>query len=212
MNVRALILAAIGAGVAISAGAIAYYLIPEPDSAQFDPLALDFDYSMNSQLKDALSEVRVSMSSPLKVSKAPAIQKYCTFFDDPRKQGQVEYCTSTELLDEDGRFLGNVHMVGTPENPKLVITILEASFDETGRVAAVFDTVIDSTVCGCWEEQSPGGFSSAPDWVDALKEFHRQAVSQTTTRSSVLTLDGLKLQTEVTSTEGALVWKLFVAR
>jgi len=212
MSVRALILAAIGAGAAVSAGVVAYSLIPEPDSAQFDPLALDFDYAMNSQLKDALSGVRVSMSSPLKVSQASAIQKYCTFFDDPRKQGQVEYCTSTELLDENGRFLGNVHMVGTPENPKLVITILEASFGEAGRVAAVFDTVIDNTVCDCWEEHSPGGFHSASDWVAALKEFHRQAVHQTTTKSSVLTLDGLKLQTEVTSVEGALVWKLFVAR
>jgi len=212
MNVRALILAAIGAGVAISAGVIAYSLIPGPDSAQFDPPALDFDYSMNFQLKDALSDVGVSMSSPLKVSKAFAIQKYCTFFDDPQKQGQVEYCTSTELLDEDGHFLGNVHMVGTPENPKLVITILEASFGEVDRVATVFDTVIDNTVCGCWEEQSPGGFAATSDWVEALKEFHQQAVSQTTTRSSVLTLGDLNLQAEVTSIEGALVWKLFVAK
>ena len=207
MNIRTLIFVAIGIGIAISAGVIAYSLILEPEESNFAPQTLDFDYSMNSQLKEALSEQNVSLSSPIK-----AIQKYCTFFDDPEKQSQIEYCTSTELRDSEGRFLGNVHMVGTPDNPKLVIAILEATFAQADQVSEIFDIVIDNTVCECWEEKKPDNFSSTSEWITALKEFHQQAVSQTTTKSSVLTLDGLKIQSEITSIEGTYVWKLFVAR
>ncbi len=207
MDVRALIAAA-GAGVAIFIGVAALSLTSGP-GVEFDPL--DFDYSMNSQISEALAGHDISMSSPVRASQAFAVQKYCTFFDDPKKQSQVQYCTSTELLDENGHFLGNVHMVGTPENPKLVITILEASFEEISRVSTAFDVVIDNTVCECWEDLSPGGFPSVHDWTAALGDFHRQATFQNTTKSAVLTLDGLKIQSEVTSIEGAYVWKLFVA-
>ncbi len=210
MSTRALTLAAMGIGAAISAAAVALYLASAPGGG-FDPPALDFDYSMNSQISDTLAGRDVSMSSPITASQAFDVQRYCTFFDDPEKQSQIRYCTSTELLDGNGHFLGNVHMVGTPESPKLVIAILEASLDEAGTVSAVFDAVIDNTVCECWENLSPGGFPSVSGWVDAMGDFHRQATSETTTKSAVLVLDDLKVQSEITSIEGAYVWKLFVA-
>ncbi len=207
MNARLLIFLVIVAGIAILAGAFAYL----SDSSKPDFPILDFSYSMNDQLKDALADDGVMVSSPLRLSKASAIQKYCTFFDDPVKQSQIEYCTSTELSNEQGHFLGNVHMVGTPENPRLVMVVLEASLDDVDEVAAIFDVVIDNTVCECWEAESPGGLSSVHAWVVALGDFHQQATHQTTTKSSVLTLNGLNLQIEATAIEGAHVWKLFIA-
>ena len=222
MNVRTAVIVAVLAGAAaVAAAAVAYAPPPGPESGgsgdtppPADPLALDFDYAMNSRLSDALAAEDISMSSPVRLGGAQDIRRYCTFFDDPQKQALIEYCTSTELRDGEERFLGNVHMVGTAENPRMVIAILEASFEGTGGVHAVFNAVINNTVCRCWEDLAPGGFSSASAWIDALKEFHRQASPppQTTTKSAVLTLDGLKVQSEVTSIEGAHVWKLFVAR
>lgn len=210
MNAQRLIVASVVAAAAVSAVAVAASLAPAPDAAR-DFAVLDFDYSMNSRLSGALVADGVLMSPPVKASKAFAVQKYCTFFADPQKQSQIQYCTSTELLDADGRFLGNIHMAGTPENPRLVITMLEAGPDDTGMVSAVFDTVIDNTVCECWEDASPGGFSTVSEWVAAMADFHRQASEQVTAKSDILTIHGVRVQSELTPIEGAHVWKLFVA-
>jgi len=195
---------------AISAAAVAASLSPGPDTARGFAV-LGFDYSMNARLSGALAADGVLMSPPVKASKAFTIQKYCTFFDDPQKQSQIQYCTSTELQDAGGRFLGNIHMVGTPENPRLVITMLEARPGETDTVSAVFDTVIDNTVCECWEDAAPDGFSTVSEWVAAMADFHRQASEQVTAKSDVLTMHGVRIQSELTPIEGAHVWKLFVA-
>jgi hypothetical protein len=32
--------------------------------------------------------------------------------------------------------------------------------------------MIESTVCECWEDESPGGFESVSDWIDAANSHH----------------------------------------
>ena len=60
----------------------------------------------NLVLKQKLSEQGISMSSPIRLQTPDDIQKYCSFFADNEKQKLVEYCTSTELKDKNGDFLG----------------------------------------------------------------------------------------------------------
>lgn len=207
MNTRNLILII----AAIISAAVIAFLSLSPTQT-IDPLTLDFDYSINAQIASGLSEKEISMSSPIKIITPTAIEKYCTFFDDPIKQSQVQYCSSTELLDQNDDFLGNIHMIGTPDLPKFVLVILEIPFGETKNVAAVFDTVIDITVCECWESKAPGGFLSVSLWVDGLNEFQRGADTGITTKSSVISLDGKKIQMELGLVDEGKLWKLFVAK
>ena len=64
----------------------------------------------NSLLKESLGKNQIKMSSPIKLAKPDTISKYCTLFSSPEKQKLVQYCTSTELKDANGAFLGNIHM------------------------------------------------------------------------------------------------------
>lgn len=188
-----------------------------------DPLALDFDYSINSDIAARLSEDGIAMSSPIEILEPSAIERYCTFFADAQRQAQVEHCTSTEILDARGAFLGNIHMIGTAQLPKLVIVVLEVSSGGGGdgdgvtrdAVVQIFDAVIDTAVCRCWEQQAPGGFSDVSAWADGLGAFHRDAPPGITTKSSVIALDGKKIQAELTGSSGGggkEIWKLFVAK
>ena len=210
MNVRNLIFIS----VAISALVVALLLIPDNTTylSNFEPPTLDFDYSINADIAAALSGKDISMSSAIKISKPSGIEKYCTFFDDPERQSHIQYCTSTELRDKNGDFLGNIHMVGTVERPKLVIVIMEVPLDEIQNVVAVFDAVIDTTVCQCWKQESPGGFPDVTSWVDALNQFHRNANAGKVAKSGVITLDDKKIQMELVGNKDGQLWKLFVAK
>lgn len=87
---------------------------------------LDFTYAdTNTKLKEALATKGILMSSTVTLKEKDDIEKYCTFFKDKEKQSIVEYCTSTELRDSGGAFLGNIHMVGSPSFPQLVIVLVQ---------------------------------------------------------------------------------------
>ena len=185
-----------------------------PQLLTFDPPTLDFDYSINSVLSERFAQSGIDMPSPIEISTPNGIAKYCTFFTDKQKQKHVEYCTSTELVIEDNatsQFLGNIHMAGdSNNNPKLVIVILDLPLTDSDRVASIFDTVIDITVCDCWELVPPNEFATIHEWVKALKETHRK---DTTTKSKIVSLNDLQLQIEMTATDSdASLWKLFVTK
>jgi hypothetical protein len=89
-------------------------------------LELDFTYeNATSVIEEKIEKKKISMSSPIILKGPSAIEKYCTFFEDESKQNLVEYCTSTELRDSEGNFLGNIHMVGSPKMPKLVLVLIQ---------------------------------------------------------------------------------------
>ncbi len=208
MNRYGIIFASVGVTIA---AIVAVYIISYMNS-DFDAQALDFDYTINSKIAEKLEDKGISMSLAVKISTPSGIKKYCMFFEDAVKQGQIQYCTSTELLDQGDNFVGNIHMIGTVQSPKLVIVVLEIPFGETDNVIPIFDTVIDVTVCDCWEQESPGGFADVSDWINALNEFHRHANVGITTKSSVIALEDEKIQSELTTTHTGKLWKLFVAK
>jgi hypothetical protein len=79
----------------------------------------------NSLLKQKLADHEISMSSPIILREPDDIKQYCTFFTSEETQKNIEYCTSTELKDKDGKFLGNVHMVGSSDEPKIVLVLIQ---------------------------------------------------------------------------------------
>lgn len=202
----------IGAGIAVLIIALVLVLDKDVEFVLESSPELDFQYvSANAKLKENLEIYDISMSTPLEFGKPDLIEKYCSFFDDKNKQKLVEYCTSTELRDSEGNFLGNIHMVGSPRLPKLVLVLIQADpfVNELPEIKSVFGAVIENLVCKCWEEVKPSNINTINEWIDKHQEFHSSAVRPTS--KSTLSLEGKMLQIEITTNTEGYLWKLFVA-
>ena len=164
----------------------------------------------NKDLKDLLLDHDISMSSPLKLS-GDAIDQYCTFFANDSLQNSIEYCTSTELKDSDGKYLGNVHMVGTSDKPRFVIGVIQVSplLDNLDETKIIFQTLVESLVCTCWEEEKPGGFESVSAWIDAANAHHLEA-KKTTSKSEISGLAKKSLLLEITTNTEGYMWKFII--
>ncbi len=202
----------IGAGIAVLIIALVLGLDKDVEFVLKSSPELDFQYvSANAKLKENLEIYDISMSTTLEFGKPDLIAKYCSFFDDKNKQKLVEYCTSTELRDSEGNFLGNIHMVGSPRLPKLVLVLIQADpfVNELPEIKSVFGAVIENLVCKCWEEVKPSNINTINEWIDKHQEFHSSAVRPTS--KSTLSLEGKMLQIEITTNTEGYLWKLFVA-
>lgn len=178
---------------------------------KLEPEKISLSYvQTNKDLKDSLSLQNISMSSPLKLS-GTSIEQYCTFFSNDSLQNAIEYCTSTELLDSAGKYLGNIHMVGTTESPRFVIGVIQVSptLDNLNDVKIVYKTMVESLVCTCWDQEKPGGFGSVSDWIDAANTHHLEA-KKTTSRSEISGLAQKGLLLEITTNTEGYLWKFIV--
>lgn len=176
-------------------------------------LELDFTYEdANSVIGEKIEKKKISISSPIILKEPSAIEKYCTFFEDESKQNLVEYCTSTELRDSEGNFLGNIHMVGSPKMPKLVLVLIQTDpfMSNLEEIKSVFQVVIESLVCECWEDVKPSNIETIEEWIERQKDFHSSAVRPHS--KSNLGLEGKIVQIELTTNTEGYLWKLFVAK
>lgn len=165
----------------------------------------------NLLLKQKLAEQKIVMSSPIKLQKQEDIKQYCTFFTNPQMQDLVEYCTSTELKDNNGNFLGNIHMVGSPSEPKIILILVQTdpTMTKINSVKTIFDTVIQNLVCDCWEEVRPDGTQSIQQWVDNLRQFHLGG-TQPHSKSKQIPLDSKSIQMELTTNKDGYLWQLLI--
>jgi len=203
----------IGIGLAIIAIIIPLSLLTnETDSPTETISELGFTYEeANLQLKNDLESLGISMSSPINVINKNKLDEFCSFFSDEIKQNLVEFCTSTELLDSEGNFLGNIHMVGSRNMPKIVLAVIQTDpfMQNIEQIKLVFDVVVDDIVCNCWEDFEPSGIETVSDWVEQQREFHSSDTRPTS--ASSLDLMEKRLQLELsTNTEGYL-WKLHIS-
>lgn len=167
----------------------------------------------NKLLKQKLLEHNISMSSPIKLQEQEDVAKYCSFFTNEEKQKLVQYCTSTELKDKDGKFLGNIHMVGSPDEPKIILVLIQADpfMSQISSVKAIIDTTIQNVVCDCWPEVQPDNFQNVEEWVDGLRQFHL-ADTKPHSKSKELTLRDKVLQLELATNKDGYLWQFFIYR
>lgn len=202
----------IGFSVVIIAIVIPLAMQTETDSPISPIQELDFTYDKaNSKLQQNLKSLGISMSSPVKLINKNSIAEYCAFFGDEDNQKLVEYCTSTELKDSEGRFLGNIHLVGSRSMPKMVLVVIQTNpfMENIDQIKLVFEQTIDELVCNCWEDYEPSEIKTVSEWVDKQREFHTNDNRPTST--SNLDLMDKTLQMELsTNTEGYL-WKLLIS-
>ncbi|MGQ0771180.1 MAG: hypothetical protein ACT4NT_00190 [Nitrososphaerota archaeon] len=165
----------------------------------------------NSLLKEKLAEHEISMSSPIKLQTPDDIKQYCTFFTDAEKQKNTEYCTSTELTDRDGQFLGNIHMIGSSDEPKIVLVLIQTdpTMSQIDSVKVSVDTVIQNLVCDCWHQVMPGNFENTAQWVDGLRQFHLSD-TKPHSKSKQLTLEDKSIQLELSTNKDGYLWQFFI--
>ena len=171
---------------------------------------VDFTYDSNFKIKEKMEKYGISMSNPIQIQ-GDSINQHCNFFKDSLIQSKVEYCTSTELKDSEGNFLGNVHMIGNSENPQLAMAIIQTDpfLSESSELNQVFQTMIQTLVCDCWEEQKPGGLESIPSWIQASYEYHLET-KKTTSKSEITGLAQKEIVLEITTNTEGYLWKLLI--
>ncbi|MBS3923228.1 MAG: hypothetical protein KGZ37_08805 [Nitrosarchaeum sp.] len=165
----------------------------------------------NSVLKSSLISNGILMSSPLKFT-GDSIAQYCTFYQDDIKQNSITYCTSTELKDSDGKFLGNIHMVGTLDSPNAVLGVIQTDpyLSNLDSLKTTYQIMMDSLVCDCWQDKKPGNFESMSQWIDAAKSHHFEA-KRTTSSSEISGLADKQLFLEITTNSEGYLWKLIIS-
>ncbi len=188
---------------------VGIFLIPSPEESEPETLSLSYTET-NKEIQSLLAMHDISMSSALRLN-GFSIEKYCTFFADESIQNAIEYCTSTELLDSDGKYLGNIHMVGVSSSPKYVIGVIQADpvVSQLDDIKIVYQTMIESLVCKCWEEEKPGGLESVSAWIDAANTHHLEA-KRITSKSEISGLAQKDLLLEITTNTEGYLWKFII--
>lgn len=173
---------------------------------------LEFSYDdSNLKLKQNLDSKKISMSSPIKLIGRNQLDEYCTFFENKELQNQIEYCTSTELRNFEGNYLGNIHMVGNRQMPKIILVVIQSNpfMQNLDDIKTVFGVVIEDLVCDCWNGIQPSGIKTISEWIDKQRDFHKSDTKPTS--KSSLTLSGMQLQMELTTNTQGYLWKLIIS-
>ena len=190
-------------------------LISNDGNEKFNTLSLpelEFTYDdSNSKLKEKLEFFDISMSKPIKLINRNYLEEFCTFFENEDLQNQVDYCTSTELRDSEGKYLGNIHMVGSRQMPKIILALIQTGpfMQNLDDVKTVYNVVIEDLVCDCWNEVQPGDIETVAGWVDKQRDFHTSDTKPTS--KSNLSLSGMQLQMELTTNTEGYLWKLLIS-
>ncbi len=206
------------AGIAIAAFVIIHFILPMagPDtstSTSNQVAFLDFSYDEeNSDLKSRLALYHINMTKPIRLSSQADVEQYCNFLTDPKKQALVTYCTSTVLKSKQGT-LGDINMVGSADVPGLVVVALQSdpTLQNYNDVKTVFSTVINSTICSCWDTAAPDGFLTLSAFVDKLRDTHLQTKDPTTS-THVIPLGNKHFKIELTTNTDGYLWKLLVSK
>ena len=163
------------------------------------------------KIKESLSEKNIFMSIPTPITDH-TIENYCAIRDDILSA--ITYCTTTAIQDPNGKSLGNISMGGTPDNPIMAIAAINSSpflDSKSNEVEIVFETMVETLVCDCWNEKQPGGFESVGAWLYAANTKFSES-SETYMKS---TIDGIGSETlilEITSKNDSYLWTLIVLK
>jgi len=170
-----------------------------------------FTFNDVDKIKKSLSTQKIFMSSPLEITDY-TIGQYCPYFTGI--QNPIEHCATTVISDINGNSLGNINMGGTTDGPIMALAIIDSSpFLDSKQdvVNRVFQIMIETLVCDCWEDKQPGGFESVRAWLDTAAEKYTES-TQSTLTSKIEGLENMKLILEITSTNENYLWTLIVLK
>jgi len=170
-----------------------------------------FTFNDVDKIKKSLSTQKIFMSFPIEITDY-TIDQYCPYFTDI--QNPIDHCATTVITDINGNSLGNINMGGTTDGPIMALAIIDSSpFLDSKQdvVNYVFQTMIETLVCDCWEDRQPGGFESVRTWLDTAAEKYTESTQNTLT-SKIEGLENMKLILEIKSTNENYLWTLIILK
>jgi len=199
-------------GIAVVAS-ISIYSTSENTSQPQSKSIYEVGFTFNDvdRIKKSLSTQKIFMSSPSEITDH-TIQQYCPYFTDI--QNPIEHCATTAITDIHGNYLGNINMGGTTDGPIMAFVTIDSTpllDSKQDVVYHVFQTMIETLVCDCWEEKQPGGFESVRIWLDTAAEKYAESPQRTLT-SKINGLENMKLILEITSTNEKYLWTLIILK
>lgn len=211
MFVNKLIIIPIILGIA----AVASYamIVPqEPSEPLTTPIYTSgFTYYDIEYIQTSLREHDIFVSSPTPITDH-TISQYCTFFEKglPRN---VEYCTTTAVLDSDGNTIGNINIGGSTTSPILAIANLETDTLESDKEITyeIFETVITTLVCDCWEEEESIGFENISEWLDTVHTFYYDS-DERSIKSKIDNLADTEILFEITPKDDSVLQTLIITK
>jgi len=200
--------------IIIIISAIAIFLIPEESSMPSSENLYQYGFTFYDveKIKDSLSEKNIFMSTPSPVTDH-TIGNYCAIRDDILST--ITYCTTTAIQGPDGRSLGNISMGGVPDNPIMAIALVESSpfvNSKSDEVETVFEIMVESLVCDCWNEKQPGGFESITAWINATETKYAESSQNVPLKSTVTGLGDETLILEITYKNDSYLWTLIILK
>jgi len=170
-----------------------------------------FTYYDIEKIQNNLEGHNIIVSSPTAITDH-TINQYCTYFEKglPRN---VEYCTTTVVLDYEGTTLGNINIGGDVQSPVLAIANLETSSLESNQdeVFAVFEAMIETLVCDCWEEEKSEDYPTISAWVDGVQTFYIDS-DKRDIKSKIDDLAGYEILLEITSKDNSILQTLIILK
>ena len=198
----------------IIVSAIIFFLIPENSSMPSSENLYQYGFTFYDveHIKESLSEQNIFMSTPSPITDH-TIENYCAIRADILST--ITYCTTTAIQGQNGKSLGNISMGGSPDNPIMAIAAIDSSpsFDsKSNEVEIVFETMVETLVCECWNEKQPGGFESVNDWLDAAKIKYAESSQDIPLKSTITGLGDETLILEVTLKNDSYLWTLIILK
>ena len=198
----------------IIVSAIVLFLIPENSSMPSSENLYQYGFTFYDveQIKESLSEQNIFMSTPSPITDH-TIENYCAIRADILST--ITYCTTTAIQGQNGKSLGNISMGGSPDNPIMAIAAIDSSpsFDsKSNEVEIVFETMVETLVCECWNEKQPGGFESVNDWLDAAKKKYAESSQNIPLKSTITGLGDETLILEITLKNDSYLWTLIILK
>lgn len=170
-----------------------------------------FTYYDIETIQKTLAQKNVTVSAPTVITDH-TVKQYCTFFDKglPRT---VDYCTTTAVMDSEGNTLGNINMGGDTNYPIMAVANLETLTLESNRedVFVVFETLIETLVCDCWEEKQSKDFESISAWIDAVQTFYYDS-DKRNIKSKIDNLGDAEIFLEITTKENSVLQTLVILK
>jgi len=211
MNKLILIPLLLGIAVVVSVLSLSNYSETPSQPQSKSIYEVGFTFNDVDKIKKSLSTQKIFMSSPIEITDY-TIGQYCPSFADI--QNPIDHCATTVITDINGNSLGNINMGGTTDGPIMALAIIDSSpflDSKQDTVDYVFQTMIETLVCDCWEDRQPGGFESVRMWLDAAAEKYTES-TQSTLTSKIKGLKNMNLILEITSTDEDYLWTLIILK
>ena len=170
-----------------------------------------FTYYDIEKIQDTLEKQNIFVSAPTPITDH-TISQYCAYFDNGLPQ-TVEYCTTTAVLDFEGTPLGNINIGGDIQSPVMAVANLETSTLESnqGEVIAIFETMIETLVCDCWDEEESKDYESISAWLEAAQTFYSDSNGRNI-KSKIDNLGDSEIFLEITSKENSVLQTLIILK